>query len=141
MEVVLSDAETQIRRRAEEETEENFSMMPLAGRGCWIFMEISLERFDFFGGYFEEFRGAPYFWSQFIFWRPWRFRGCSLLAYVDSPTLMGLFELRGCAFLSYSDFCCLLRARGGVLDLRALSKVMLRAPFRAMLFCIPFSVA
>ena len=28
-----------------------------------------------------------------------------------------------------------------LLDLRALSKVMLRVPFRAMLFCIPFSVA
>ena len=38
---------------------------------------------------------------------------------------MGFFELWGCTFLSYSDFCCLLRARGGVLDLRALCKVML----------------
>jgi len=27
-----------------------------------------------------------------------------------------------------------------VLDLRALSKVTLRVPFRAMLFCVPFSV-
>ena len=116
-------------------------MTPLAGHSRWNFWRFILENFEFLENLLKDFGGKPDFWCRFIFWRPWTFRGCSLFTHVGPLTLVGLFELRGCAFLSYSDFCCLLRARGGVLDFRALSKVMLRVPLRAVLFCFPLSIA
>jgi len=52
----------QSRRRAEEETEKNFSMTHLAGRSFWIFFGDLFGEYRIFGEYFEGFwRKADFF--------------------------------------------------------------------------------